>query len=209
MALSTLTIRDGGSASVTQPVLLDAAASVIPLFSLDSSRQVFRVSANFTPQATAGVTVITITGSATKTVRVKSIVLSGVSTALSSSTFQLQRTSALGAGGTLVAPTVAKNDTQTGTATAVVNHWTTTLKAAGTAVGGPLHTWQQFTNTVTTPTVAYIEPYSVFPFKGVPIGQALVLRGVADFFEIQNVTPTNLGAGTVLAYSVEWEEDAS
>lgn len=207
---TAITVRDGNNAAQTVPTLADLTGNQSSIVSLDSGRQVYRASANFTPQATAAVTMITVTGSATKTVRIKRILIGGVSTALSASVLQLQRTSALGAGGTLVAPLVAKLDVNSATATAVVNHWTTTLKATGTAVGGPITTQLITTSTVTTPTVALAgPPQALFPEFGAPIGQAIVLRGVADILEVQNVTPVNLGAGTVYTYMVEWEEDAS
>lgn len=216
MALVPLVVRDGNNAAQSQEMLqgVSGAGNNIPVVSLDSTRVTYRASANFTPQATAAVTIITITGSATKTVRIKRLFMGGVSTAVSISTYQLQRTSALGAGGTLVAPTVAFLDRGAGAtyaaATAVVNHWTTTLKATGTAVGGPITTRQVGTNVVTTPATAWIEAYApLFPEGGSTIGSAIVLRGAADILEVQNVTPTNLGAGTVLAYFVEWEEDNS
>lgn len=209
MAFTPVSVKDGNGSAQSMANFQDASGNNQPVISLDSQRATYRASANFTPTATAAVTVLSIQGSATKTVRIKRILLSGVSTALSSSTLQLQRTSALGAGGTIVSPTVAKLDTGSAAATAVVSHYTSTAKAAGTGVGGPITTWQQFTTTVTTPTVAWAESQMPFPEKGAPIGQAIVLRGTADFLEIQNVTPANLGAGTVYAYTVEWEEDAS
>lgn len=209
MATPSVSVRDGSGTAQSFAVLQDAASIERSVISLDTPGvQAYRASANFTPTATGAVTMITITGSATKTVRVKRIAISGVSTALSASVFQLVRVAALGAGGTLVAPTVAKLDTASAAATAVVNHWTTTLKATGTGAGGPISMWQQNTSTVTTPTVAVLATQTVFPENG-QAGQAIVLRGIAEILEVQNVTPANLGAGTVLAYVVEWEEDAS
>lgn len=214
MAVTTtsLSVLDSLSAAKTLATLTDPAGVQRYSVALDAvGEAVYRVSANFTPQATAAVTMITVTGSATKTVRIRRILMAGVSTALSGSVFALQRTTVLGAGGTLVAPNVAKLDSGTvASATAVVNHWTTTLKAAGTATGvGPISTFQFVSNTITTPTVGFAGQVPAFPEFGAPIGQAIVLRGVADFLEVQNVTPTNLGAGTVISYMVEWAEDAS
>jgi hypothetical protein len=216
MALTPLVVRDGNNAAQNQEMLqgVSGAGNNIPVVSLDSTRVTYRVSAQFTPQATAAVTLITITGSATKTVRIKRIVLGGVSTALSDrGIITLQRTSALGAGGTLVAPTVAFLDRGAGAtyaaATAVVNHWTTTLKAAGTGVGGAISTQRLFTDTVTTPTVASREDCILFPERGVLVGSAIVLRGATDFLEVQNINASDLAAGTSLTYAVEWEEDNS
>ena len=207
---TTITVRDGNNAAQTVASLPDLAGNQASVISLDSGRQVYRASANFTPQPTAAITIISIQGSATKTVRVKRVFLGGVSTAVSSSVYQLVRTTALGAGGTTVTPTVALMDTGSAAATAVVQHYTTTLKATGTGAGGPIVTRQVGTNVVTTPATAWIEPIApLFPEAGMPVGQAIVLRGVAQFLEVQNLTPTNLGAGTVLSYIIEWEEDAS
>ena len=216
MALTPLIISNANGTAVNQEMMngISGAGNNIPVVSLDSTRVTYRASANFTPQATAAVTIITVTGSATKTVRIKRLCMGGVSTAVSISTYQLLRTSSLGAGGTLVAPTVAFLDRGAGAtyaaATAVVNHWTTTLKATGVAVGGPISFRQVGTNVVTTPATAWIEPFAtLFPEGGSPIGSAIVLRGTSEILEVQNSTPTNLGAGTVLTYVVEWEEDDS
>lgn len=211
MPLATsITVRDGNNAAQTVGSFPDLAGNQSSTVSLDTGRQVYRASASFTPQATGAVTMITVTGSATKTVRIKRIQLGGASTALSiAPIISLQRTSALGAGGTLVAPTVAKLDPNSASATAVVNHWTTTLKAAGTPVGGPISAQRLFTDTVTTPTVASRAVSLLFPEGGAPIGQAIVLRGASDFLEVQNINAGNLAAGTVLEYFIEWEEDAS
>lgn len=213
MAVTTsgVQVKDALNNTATLSTQTDPAGNQAYVMSTDLAGQaVYRVSANFTPQPTAAVTVITVTGSATKTVRIRRILIGGVSTANAQSIFALQRTTALGAGGTLVAPNVAKVDSGTvAAATAVVNHWTTTLKAAGTATGvGPLATFQVITNVVTTPTIG-ITPVMAFPELGAPVGQSIVLHGVADFLEVQNITPTNLSAATVLFYTIEWVEDAS
>lgn len=211
MALPTATVRDGNNASVTIGALADLAGNKVPMHSLDSSRQVYRASANFTPTATGAVTMISVTGSATKTVRIKRIAIGGVSTAVSGSVLMLQRVTALGAGGTTVSPTIAKLDTASATATALVSHYTSTLKATGTTlIGGPITTRYVGTNIVTTPATLAMDSYvTMFPEGGAPIGQAIVLRGTSEILEVQNVTPANLGAGTVYSYMVEWEEDDS
>lgn len=209
MALSTLAARDSNNNVVTVPGFADLAGNVSPAGSLDSSGQVYRFSGSFTPQATAAVTVISIQGSASKTVRVRRVMVGGVSTALAGTLFQLQRTSALGAGGTAVNPTAAKNDPRSAAATTVVAHYTTSLKAAGTPVGGPITTLRLFQDTTAVPTVASKEPAMFFPERGATIGQALVLNGVADFLEVQNINAGNLAAGSVLDYVIEVVEDLS
>lgn len=210
MPISTsITVRDGNNAAQTMASLDDLAGNKASTVSLDSGRQVYRAAANFTPQPTAAVTMITITGSATKTVRVKRIGISGVSTGSAQQILSLQRVSSLGVGGTLVAPTVSKLDVSSATATAVINHWTTTLKATGVIVGGPISTANIQTVVTAVPITSPGSHQSLFPEFGAPIGQAIVLRGTGDILEVQNIGAANLGAGTVYAYFVEWEEDAS
>ena len=78
MAFTPVIARDGNNAAQSMAALQDLAGINYSMVSLDSTRQVYRASASFTPQATAGVTVISIVGSATKTVRVKRILLGGI-----------------------------------------------------------------------------------------------------------------------------------
>lgn len=219
MALVPLVVRDGNNTSQNQEMFQggnQGAGSNIPLVSVDSTKTTYRVAAQFTPQATAAVTLISIQGSATRTVRVKRVLIGGVSTALSDrAILALKRTSALGAGGTTVAPAIPLLDRGASAAysaaTAVVQHYTTTLKAAGTALGadGYIAVQRVFTDTVTTPTVASREDLCLFPERGVAIGSAIVLRGTADYLEVQNINASDLAAGTVLNYMLEWEEDLS
>jgi len=221
MALTPLVVKDGNNSSASQEMLQGASVAGvsgggnnIPIMSLDSTRVTYRASASFTPQATAAVNLFYVTGSATKTVRIQRILLGGASTALSiAPIIALQRTSALGAGGTLVTPTIALLDrgasAVNAAATAVVTHTTTTLKAAGTAVCGPISIQRLFTDTVTTPSVASRAGTMLFPEYGAPIGMSIVLRGATDFLEVQNINAGNLATGTVLEYMVEWSEDAS
>lgn len=208
MAFTPLVVRDGSNNVQNIQALADLSGNLSPMHSLDSNGQVYRAAATFTPQATAAVTVLSIQGSASKAVRVRRVMIGGTSTANATVQFGLQRTSALGAGGTVVAPTIGKNDSQSATATAVVQHYTTTLKAAGTPVGGSLSQFNLYTSVVTTPTLA---PALImaFPEAGVTIGQGLILRGAADFIELQNLNAGNLSAATILTYVIEWVEDAS
>lgn len=199
--------RDGNSASASIASLVDSGSAHLNSITTDNQfRRTYCYSASFTPQATAAVTMISIVGAAgADTVRVKRFRVGGVSTANASVICQILRTTALGAGGTTVNPTAGLNDKNTAAApTNLVAHYTTTLKATGTASGGPLKTHRLFTSVVTTPTVG-------LPMQDVwvPTGQSGVLRGVADFFEYQLVGGGNLSAGTVLEYEIEIEVDAS
>jgi hypothetical protein len=206
MALNPLAVRDGNSTVRSVLAFQDASGNLVPAHTLDSAKPTYRFAATFTPYATGPVTLVQIKGSATKTVRVKRIRVGGVSTANASVICKLQRTSSTGTGGTGVAPTAAKNDTSSAAATAVVTHFTTASQSSGTAVGGPLSVHRLYTGVVTTPTLGQ-DFMDVYPENGQG-GQALVVRGAADFLEYQ-LTTGNLSAGTVLEYVVELEEDDS
>lgn len=208
MAMSPVTILNGNSASASMSAWQDASSVNYPVFSQDTAIPHYRASANFTPTATAALTVASLKGSASKTVHVTRVCLGGVSTALSVSVWKLIRVSALGAGGTVVTPTVAKLDTAAGAATAVAEVYTTTAKVADTTAEGPLCHANVFTSTVTTPTVAMLEQCILFPERGSTSmsNQSIVLRGVSEFLAITNVAPANLGAGTVLNVTIEWAE---
>lgn len=208
MAFTPVNAKDGNGAAITVGALQDLASVNYPQVGLDSTRQTYRASASFTPFATAPFALVTIIGSASKTIRVKRIAIGGVATALADTLFRLTKTSTQGTGGTVVAPTISKMDSLSATATAVVQHYTAAAQTTGTVISTHSH-WRQFIATVTTPATAYTNPtYQVYPEFGVG-GQAMVLRGVAEALQIENFNGGNLGAATVLEYMIEWEEDAS
>lgn len=209
MAITPIIVRDGNNAAQSMSALQDGAGYNSTTVSLDTGRATYRAAGNFTPQATGAVTLISIQGSATKTVRIKRIGVGGVATANVQQIFQLLKTSALGAGGTAVAPTVTPLDSASPAGTAVVQHYTTTLKATGTAIGGPLTMANVQLSVTAVPTVGVLPVTQMFPEFGAPVGQAIVLRGTSQYLEVQNVLAANLGAGSVLCYFIEWEEDNS
>jgi hypothetical protein len=206
---TTVNILDANSAVQSMTNNANAAGVKTPVWSLDGSLATYRASANFTPTATAALTVAALKGSASKTVHVTRVCVGGVSTALSASVFKLIRVSALGAGGTVGTATVAKLDTASAAATAVFESYTATAKAADTTAEGPLLHANVFTSTVTTPTVAYVEQGVLFPERASAGfgGQSIILRGASEILAITNVTPANLAAGTVLNITVEWWEE--
>ena len=208
MAQPSVSVLNSAGVAVSMGTFIDAASLNNASVSQDTSISHYRASASFTPFATAPLALVTIIGSASKTVRVKRILIGGAATALADTLFRLTRVSVIGTGGTVVAPTVVKHDTTAAAATAVVQHYTTAAQSTGTVVSAASH-WRQFIATVTTPATAYTNPtYQVFPEAGIG-GQALVLRGTAEMLQIENFNGGNLGAATVLEYVVEWTEDAS
>lgn len=209
MAVTTtsLAVKDANNASQSVTTLTDPAGVQRYSMSLDTPGvAAYRVAASFTPFGTADRTLVSIQGSASKTIRVKRVLVMGVSTAAGNFLATVVRTTALGAGGTAVTPTAAKMDSGTGSsATAVVKHYTTAAQSQGT---GPTVLWE---GRIQTGVVSTGSPAQnlLFPEGGSGLsGSALVLRGTGDFFEIGNVAG-NVPAGSVIDYVIEFEEDAS
>lgn len=206
MALTPVIARDGNNASQSMAAFQDASNINIAYVSTDSSQAFYRGAALVSPVSGATGTLVTVQGSASKTVRIKRFGVSMQGGTSQSNTFYLQRTSALGAGGTSNVVTAAKMDTTSAAATAVMTHYSVASKAIGTGNGGPLTAVNVVNLTGTTPTFSIVDQM-MFPELGMPVGQAIVLRGTGDYLELQ--TAAALPAGVTLCVFVEWVEDAS
>jgi hypothetical protein len=205
-----LNIRDGNGTTQNVGTLSDASGNLVPIHSNDSLVPTYRAAAVFTPFATSALTLFNIQGSATKTVRVKRIGVAPTTTAAAASiSGYLQRTSTAGTGGTGVNPTIAKLDTTHPTASAVVTHYTTAAQSVGTTtnMGGPLSQFVVGMPIVSVPTVSILNQMQMlFPEVGAPIGQAIVLRGTAEFLAVINTTPASFANAVSMSYVIEWEE---
>lgn len=211
MAYAPMTVLDGNGASKSMGAFQDANSVNYPAYTLDSMMPHYRASGTFTPFATAALTIIKLTGSATKTVRVTRVLVGGTATGMASPVFKLIRVSAIGAGGTAVSPTVAKLDTGSGAATAVATHYTTAANAADTTAEGALGHYIVGMSITAVPTTNWSEQLVLFPERGGGAlgGQCITLRGTSEILAVTNVAPANMASGTVVTYSIEWREDAS
>ena len=210
MAFTPVSVLNSSGASTPMGSFQDAAGNNIPLSGLDSSRAYYRASASFVPVTASALTLIQVQGSATKTVRITRVTMSGsAATAIATMVAYTQRTSTAGVTGTAVNPTIAKLDTASAAATAVVTHYTTAAQTVGTLIGGPLSFFQMLLTITAIPTVSFSPMQTVFPEGGAPIGQAIVLRGAAEYFNVVNSAPASFANAPVLQYTVEWIEDGS
>lgn len=98
------------------------------------SKSTFFASGTFTPPATP-TDLVTIFGSASKTVRVLSMVITTTNTAAGSQQFFLVKRSTTNTGGTFIAATPVQADTTDDAATAVVGHYTVNPTALGITDG--------------------------------------------------------------------------
>ena len=208
MALVPVSVANRVGTATPMAAHQDAGGSNIPVVTLDSTKATYRAAAaKVVLYATGAVTLLSITGSATKTIRIKKIAVGLQTDAVLSVPYKLIRGSALGSGGTAVTPTVAKMNTGSGAASAVVKHYTTAAQTAGTTAEGPLGAG--VLPSLIGTSVAGQQVQTIFPEPGATAGAAIVLRGTSEILELQNLNGSNLAANPYMSYVVEWEEDAS
>ena len=210
MALTPVTVANNAGTATPMGAFQDAAGDNYPAVVLDNQRATFRAAGVFTPYATAALTLFQIQGSASKTVRITRIgVAPTTATTVASLSGYLARTTGAGSGGTGVTPTIAKMDTASAAATAVVTHYTTAAQSVG-AGSTVLSQFVLGVPVVSVPTVSVLNQMQmVFPECGAAIGQAIVLRGTSDYVCVVNTTPANFANAVSMSYVIEWVEDAS
>jgi hypothetical protein len=145
----------------------------------------------------------TICGSATKTIRVQRLTVSGsVSTTAIVADLVVKRTSTATSAGTATALTAAPRDSGSGAATAALVNYYTALATAGASVG-VMYTAQallQVTGTFTTPHAFWDSQFGQSDESEAP-----VLRGTAQCLEASfGTTTTN---APTLSVAVVWTEE--
>lgn len=152
-----------------------------------------------TPAATP-TDIFTITGSASKTIRVTKIVVGGLATTAGQLNPLIIRRSTANSGGTSTAPTPLARDTLNSAATATLALYTANPASLGTTVG-TLDSCRLFLQTATggAPDVC------AFTY-GVNDDQLVTLRGTTDSLSI-NFAGAAVPAGGIVDFDVEWTEE--
>lgn len=205
-------IKSGAS---TDQMTVDATSKAARMTPYDSAgREVsdekvatFAASGAFTPPATPA-DLVFITGSATKTVRVRSMRIGTTNTAAGSQQFVLSKRSAAATGGTEVAATVIPVDSANSAGTAVVKHVTTSANTPGTALGN-INTKRVASPAAIPATwagIVTVADVEMLPRDGDGKIQPVVLRGVAEALAI-NFAGAALVSGQTHVYSVVWSEE--
>jgi hypothetical protein len=142
----------------------------------------------------------TITGSATKTIRITRLEISGQATTAAAAQVVLLVRSAANLTGTSTTPTVVPHDSASAAGTAVVRAYTVNPGTLGTLVGN-IRTDYVF---LAAPATATVGSDKLFLDFGTRPSQAIVLRGIAQ------VLAVNLNAATVTGgafdINLEWTE---
>lgn len=172
------------------------------------SKATYSASAAFTPPATP-TDMVTIFGSATKTVRVHSFKITTNNTAAGSQTFLLIKRSAVNTTGTFVAGTAVPHDSANGAATAAVGHYTANAGGLGAAVG-TLATVRRASPVLVPGSFAGVTEDAGFDLlanePNSQLDQPITLRGVAEGLCL-NFAGAALVAGQVHAYNITWTEE--
>lgn len=208
MALPEVTFIDGAGTAQTFPAHLDAAGGYSPAQSLDGSVPTYSVAGSAFAQVATPTVWLVIQGSASKTVRIRRIELSGAATAAGSMPAVVARCSAAGTLGSavLTAVTAAEHDSSGASATAVIstvgtaNYGTPPTVVANVAAGR--------VNMVALGSAATSSAGNplVFDF-GVGGECALVLRGTSEFITI-SASGAAIPSGGVNDYRIVFTEES-
>lgn len=153
----------------------------------------------FTPGA-AATDIATITGSATKVIKILHVEFSMTQTASGITPVLLIKRSTADTGGTPVAATVVPLDINNPAGTATVNAYTANPGALGTSVGNVL------VANVNVPVAAsVVSPSQFVLFDAHLAGQPIVLRGTGDVLAVNlaGVTPAGAATAAVTIYFTE------
>lgn len=197
-----LSIADATTTTQTLTVNSDGTINAKPS---DGAKTTYAASQLlFTPAATP-TDVFTITGSATKAVRITRIEVTGLATTAGTVDVALVMRSTANSGGTSTgSPSAIPYDSNSAAASATVLAYTanpTLGTAIGAATTGYIRAQRAFLNVAATGASEHIN----FDFGNRP-SQAVVLRGITQVLAV-NLNGNTLPTGTKLSISVEWTEE--
>jgi hypothetical protein len=179
-----------------------AAVNTTGSFQIDTEnlKASYSASGTFTPAATP-TDVVTITGSASKTVRIKRIRVMGNGTSSGYMTMYLARRSTADTGQTSTAPTADQFDTNSAAPTAAVAQFSANATTLGTLVA------YHDTSLLGFNPAASANALQVYERAfGTANTQSIVLRGTTQSVSLYfggGAVPT----GGVITYSIEWTEE--
>lgn len=196
-----------GQFNTSLPTLTSGNSSILQsdnrgrlLVNTDRQRRTYSAAVQALTAAGNPTDVFTITGSATATVFVKKIEISGVATANTVGVVQLIKRSTANTAGTSTTPAAVPMDSNDAAATAVVRAYTAN-PTLGTAVGTIAA--KRIFYPITAATLPS-DNNTVFEF-GTDSRQSLILRGATQVLSL-NLNGTTIGGNSLSIY-VEWEEE--
>jgi hypothetical protein len=196
----------GGVYQTTVPALTAGNASQLQTDSTgalavnrEGRKATYSATAVFSPTVTAATDVFTITGSATKTVRVTKLTVFGTETTAATQIVEILKRSTANSGGTSAASTAVPHDSNSSAATATVLSYTANPTTLGTLLA-TIRTGRPFFGSGATPQ----DPSSTYVFGDVN-EQAIVLRGTGQVLAVSLNSASIVGVS--LRCWVEWTEE--
>lgn len=184
----TWTVQPGNTANTT-PWLIESRSSTIQTY---SSSIIGLLS------AAVATDIFTVTGSATKTVKIQQVMISSTATAAGNSLVVLLIRNTANSGGTSSTPAKVTNDRNNAAATATVLAYTANASSQGNLLGN-IRVFRHAQEVVATGTVdRYVEDFG-------KNDQPIVLRGTSDVFAI-NLNGVTITGGS-FNISVVWTEE--
>jgi hypothetical protein len=181
------------------PVTIASDQTINVTTTPSSSSQTYCASVSGFVCPAAATDVFTIQGSATKTISITRIIISGTTSAGSGASISMSilKRSTANTGGTSITLTNVKLDTNNANATAVVKNYTANATVLGTLVGNLI------SERMTINTAGALNDNTVYDF-GNRTNQPIVLRGINEFVCI------NFGSATItnpiISISIEFTE---
>lgn len=171
---------------------------------IPKTRATYSASAEGIVPAASATDIFTINGSATKTIYIHKITVSGTRTAHAHDRVILLKRSTANSGGTSVVRSIVPHDSVNDLATAVVRSYTAN-PTLGTLVGNIYAATVSFP--AQTPSNAQGNGGASVPWQWnyVDIGQPIILRGTAQQVSI-NLNSVTI-AGGLLHFAIEWSEE--
>ena len=205
-------VKVGGKYNATAPTLVDGQRGDIQLtpnsrvimVAEDGAKSTYSTAIQGLAASTAATDIFTITGSATKTVRIIKVGFSGIQTSGTIQDVLLIKRSAANTGGISSTPTIVPYDSNSAVATAVVRAYTVNPAMLGTAIGTVKAAKVLVNQSSGGPSGPTSPPDVIWVFGQGPT-QALVLRGVAQQLVINYNGQTS--AGSSLDMFIEWTEE--
>lgn len=184
----------------SDPINLKADAQS-NLLSTESMRNRPTYSATFdiVPLAAGATDLVALRGSATKKVRIETVVVNGLATARTRVPVSMFLRTAANTGGTSTAPTGTRHDSTDAAATATIAAYT----ANPTALGAGTLIRKKYLILDPTTVDANNTPESITEFG--ELGKQLVLNGNSQYFAI-NLNTTPITGGTITV-TIEWTEE--
>jgi hypothetical protein len=145
--------------------------------------------------------IVTLVGSATKTLRIKRVVISGLATTAGTMDVSLVKRTVANTGGTATQPSISQFDSSDVAPTGVVNQFSVNPTGLGTGV---IVSSQKLNFPLATAGAASNLVFDFATRNDKPI----ILRGIAQCLAI-NLNAQALSGGNTVSYAIEWSEDLS